>query len=397
MTGPLGGFARLRRRARRRRSRRLRHGSGAPGFAGRAFARQPRQIGDRRRLREGRLVDRRLGVLLDRHQQLDALERAEAQRLDRRVRPDVGAARCEALHRGEDGVGAAIGGRGSRRRRVAVDPALHLAPFQLARAVGARQLGARPHRGAADLLVIAQRLVGALHDRVEIDAGIDAGIGDDHRVDALLAVPGPADDRRVPDAGDRGERALDVLGEDVQPLGRDDHLLLAALDVDAPLLVGAADVAGVQPAVGEGLRRGLGRAVVALGDVVAADEDLAVLGDLHLDAGDRLADRSAARLERMVERDDGRGLGQAVALHHEEAEASPGTPRDRDRAAPRRRRRPRTSSRTRGAPGGTSTTASTSASGRDPARRRAGTRGRRARAARRGSSAPTRAPRCAAT
>ena len=90
-----------------------------------------------------------------------------------------------------------------------------------------------------------------------------------------------------------GERALDVLGEDVQPLGRDDHLLLAALDVDAALLVDAADVAGVQPAVLERLRRRLGRAVVALGDVVAADEDLAVLGDPHLDAGDRLADRSA--------------------------------------------------------------------------------------------------------
>ena len=165
------------------------------------------------------------------------------------VRP--GAKRCTAARTVSARRSADAGGR---RRRVAVDPALHLAPFQLARAVGARQLGARPHRRAADLLVIAERLVGALHDGVEIDAGIRR-IGDDHRVDALLAVPGPADHRRVPHAGDRGERALDVLGEDVQPLGRDDHLLLAALDVDAALLVDAADVAGVQPAVREGLAR----------------------------------------------------------------------------------------------------------------------------------------------
>ena len=58
-------------------------------------------------------------------------------------------------------------------------------------------------------------------------------------------------------------------------------------------------------------------------DVVAANEDLAVRRDLHLDAGDGLSDRSAPGAERMVERDDRRGLGEAVALDHGESHLAP--------------------------------------------------------------------------
>ena len=45
------------------------------------------------------------------------------------------------------------------------------------------------------------------------------------------------------------QHALDVLGKDVEPLGRDDHFLLAAADVQRPAGVELADVAGVEPAV----------------------------------------------------------------------------------------------------------------------------------------------------
>jgi hypothetical protein len=132
-----------------RRARRRRRGSGAFGIAGtavagRAFARQARQIADGASLGERGFVEGRLRVLLDRHQQLDPLQRAEAEGLERRVRPDVPAAGGEALHGAEHTLDTTIAGAGRRRRRVAVDPALHLAPFQLARPVGARQLDAGP-------------------------------------------------------------------------------------------------------------------------------------------------------------------------------------------------------------------------------------------------------------
>ena len=62
---------------------------------------------------------------------------------------------------------------------------------------------------------------------------------------------------------------------------------------------------------------------VAGRDVLAAHEDLAVGGDLHLDAGDRLADRSLLGAERMIQGDDRRGFGQAVALNDGEPELAP--------------------------------------------------------------------------
>ncbi len=80
------------------------------------------------------------------------------------------------------------------------------------------------------------------------------------------------------------------------------------------------DVAGVEPAVlVDGLGGGLGLVVVALHDVGAAGEDLAVLGDLDLDALERPA--HAARPEGLgaVDGDDGAGLGEAVALEDQQA------------------------------------------------------------------------------
>ena len=127
----------------------------------------------------------------------------------------------------------------------------------------------------------------------------------------------------VPHAGHDRNRALHVLGKHVQPVGRDDHLLLAPADEQPSLRVHLADVARPEPSV---LERVCGRTIrveVALRHVLPANEDLAVGCNLHLDTGNRLADRSAAGAEGVIERDDGRGFGEAVALHDHEAEPAP--------------------------------------------------------------------------
>ncbi len=76
----------------------------------------------------------------------------------------------------------------------------------------------------------------------------------------------------------------------------------------------------MQPAVG---RQRLGGrllvGVVALEDVRAAHEHLAVLGDLHLAARQRPADGAEPVLRDRVERFDGAVLGHAVALQHPDA------------------------------------------------------------------------------
>src|SRR5690349_1640523 len=79
-------------------------------------------------------------------------------------------------------------------------------------------------------------------------------------------------------------------------------------------------------AVSAGIRdpgAGIRRAVVTAGDVLAPHENLAILCDADLDAGDRRADRSLAGLEWMIERDDRRRLGEAVPLDHREAHTPP--------------------------------------------------------------------------
>ena len=160
-----------------------------------------------------------------------------------------------------------------------------------------------------------------------------------------------------------------------------------------------------QPSASNGAARpwavgaaGLARRLeVAARDVLAAHEDLAVVGDADLDAGDRRADRSLARLERVVQRDDRRGFGEAVALDDGEPHAPPElleVGRQR-RGADDERPELQAERRVHAA-------VAPPAAGNRDARRAAPrppreTRARRARAARRGSSARRRAPTRAAS
>ena len=132
-----------------------------------------------------------------------------------------------------------------------------------------------------------------------------------------------ADDRGLADAPGLVEHSLDVLRKDIEPFRCDDHLLLASAHEQTACVVQLADVTGMEPAVGERLRRRRVLPVVTLCHVVAAHEDLAIRSDLEFHAGDRRPDGACTRLERMVERDDGCGLGQTVSLHDEEAEPRP--------------------------------------------------------------------------
>ena len=114
-------------------------------------------------------------------------------------------------------------------------------------------------------------------------------------MDPLFAVLCDANDGGLTDAGQLVQGAFDVLGEHVQSLQRHDHLLLPPLDEQSPLGIALADVSGVQPSVGVDRGTGTGarvRTVVTARHVLPADEDLAVVGNPHLDACDRFADRS---------------------------------------------------------------------------------------------------------
>ena len=98
-----------------------------------------------------------------------------------------------------------------------------------------------------------------------------------------------------------------------------DQVLLAVGDPHPALVVDLADVAGREPAVaGQHLGRLLGQVVVAAHDAAAAHQDLAVVGDPDLGAGERLARRCRTRLAGTVERGGRAGLGEPVALEDQQ-------------------------------------------------------------------------------
>src|SRR4051812_8872283 len=137
-----------------------------------------------------------------------------------------------------------------------------------------------------------------------------------HRVRAAVAVHD-----RLRDPPGLLHVVLEVGGRQVLAAGGDDDVLLPSGDEDVAVLVDARDVAGVQPAVDDRAEAGVVVAVVALEDVRPLEQELAVLADPALDAGQQLADRAEAVLRERRVRRDGRRLGHAVALEHRHAAA----------------------------------------------------------------------------
>ena len=162
--------------------------------------------------------------------------------------------------------------------------------------------------------MVVEPAVCLAHDRVDVGARLD----DERCVHTLFRADRRSDYGCVPNARNVQEDSLDVLRKHVQPLRRDDHLLLAAANEHLAIGTDLADVAGVEPAVFERPRR-VGFVVeVAASHIFAADEDLAVRRDLHRHARDRLADRPFPGPERMIQRDDRRRFGEPVPLHDDE-------------------------------------------------------------------------------
>src|SRR5439155_14131590 len=81
-----------------------------------------------------------------------------------------------------------------------------------------------------------------------------------------------------------------------------------------------ANIAGMQPAVDEGSRGLLRRAPIALHDIVAGDQDLAILGNPDLDPIDRRPDRIDLDPTRRIAADHRRRLALAIALQQLDAE-----------------------------------------------------------------------------
>ena len=127
----------------------------------------------------------------------------------------------------------------------------------------------------------------AVRERLAVDEALGGGlVHDDERGEVVAAV---ADDDGLLDQLMASERELgDARGGRDAGAGRD-QVALAAGDRDEAVLVDGAEVAGVQPAVDEVRAGGVVVAVVAEEHVGALDEQLAVIGEAQLDAGERFS------------------------------------------------------------------------------------------------------------
>src|SRR5713101_1143899 len=187
-----------------------------------------------------------------------------------------------------------------------------------------------PDRPAADLLAAGELRVRVADDRRDLFAVLQK----EHAVHLdVLAGPLQTDDRRDLrakrrcdsfNARVRGQHVLDVLGVDLRAVGEDDHVLLPSVQPQQAVLVERAEIARVVPAVTiEDRARRLLVLPVALEHVGTPREDLAVLGDLDLHAGQRRADRAKAVVLDAVERQPRGALGRSIALNDVDAQLSP--------------------------------------------------------------------------
>ena len=167
-----------------------------------------------------------------------------------------------------------------------------------------------------DLRLLRQRgevlgqavLLGEVRDLLRVERDQRDGVG------AAVAVHD-----RLGDPARLLEVVLQVRRRQVLAARGDDDVLLAAGDEQEAVLVDAAEVAGVQPAVLDRAERRVVVLVVALEDVRALEQHLAVVADPDLEPGQRLAHRAEAV---GVDGGDGRrggGLRHAVALEHRHA------------------------------------------------------------------------------
>src|SRR5690606_24091784 len=162
----------------------------------------------------------------------------------------------------------------------------------------------------------------------EVGTGVDAHVGD--RDFAVYPV-GATDDGGFEHAVHGGQNGLDLLGIDVLPTA-DDHVLDPVHDGEIAVFVETADIAGVQPAVDDGLGGFLRPVQIAAHHRRSGDDDLTVLagrqertvGAHDPDLLSRQCGADGADLADPVHRIAGGGtggLGESVAFDDLETES----------------------------------------------------------------------------
>src|SRR6185369_9787541 len=110
------------------------------------------------------------------------------------------------------------------------------------------------------------------------------------------------------------ERGFEIGGINLQPRGSDDRLLTPTTKIDASLWTKLADVARMNPTLLVGDRSAVA-VPISVRDVFTANEDLAIVAQLHFLSRDGFANRAVPHAKRMRKTRERRSLGHAVPLN----------------------------------------------------------------------------------
>src|SRR5207245_8448733 len=115
---------------------------------------------------------------------------------------------------------------------------------------------------------------------------------------------------------------FNIFRIDVHACRSHNHFFLASFEVKIAFRVHLTNVARAKPARirGSALRV---IAPVSGRNIFAAHQNFSVLGQLHFLAGHHATDRAMSQFEWMIDADERRGFGHAIALNHRKTEPPP--------------------------------------------------------------------------
>src|SRR5437867_7664843 len=108
------------------------------------------------------------------------------------------------------------------------------------------------------------------------------------------------------------EHMLDIFGMNIEPFGRDDRVLLSAAVVQTTFLIHCAEIACVEPS-----------AIVTRRDTFAANKDLPIGRNRHIQPWQCFAKRTPFCVKRMIHRYNGTCFRQAISLNNDKTEFAP--------------------------------------------------------------------------
>ncbi len=281
------------------------------GAASGRFLQQALDVGDGLGLGERRFAEFHVERFFKGAHQLDAIERSEIQLLLQMI-----------LLRAEGGESGEQAAQRTCFRRGCASPLLSTKNLGCARGDlaearlagrSARKIQIVPNGPGANALVFRKRRIGSLDGCPR--EGITRLIQQQYGASLGIAIAFDWNDDAIAHARLLAQGGFQILGINIQPRWRDNHIFLAPPKTQVAFGIECPQIACVQPAFFAARLEGASLPV-ACGDVFSAHENFTVFAKHEFPAGKNFADGAFRRAKGMIQADQRSRLRHAIALNH---------------------------------------------------------------------------------